>query len=213
MNCANLLDCFNLLASSVGRIADGDQPSWFEWFSLVLTSVVAVAAVFVAWRVFRFDRSRTLAAEREQVRQDLRLWFQTLSRSAPTSLRRQEGKLRSSIEEIADAERYSEILILMQWARAMHDRSYELAKAKQLGADDAHLCRIILKRRFRQFIAQWARNRWEGRRLIASYTRKGWAAIAAEPVNATRTAQFLAPRRSWRNLPNTWKPVAADSRP
>jgi hypothetical protein len=125
-----------------------------------------------------------------------------LSRSAKKNVRSQRGALRSRIDETAQAEGWDEIFDLMDWATEMHAESYHLLGLGKIDSDEAHLRRVILKRRFRQFIAVWARSRREGKRLARSYIRKGWDAIAAEPSAAEYTARELSDSRQWKDLPD-----------
>jgi hypothetical protein len=161
----------------------------------------------IAFRVFSFDKSRALQADRELLRRQLRKWFQTLSKSAPRKVRADTGRLRAECEEIADAEGANEILSLMLWAQDMLSQSYDLMKSGEITEFDAHERRIVVKRRFRQFIAIWSRRPLRGKKLIRQYTSKGWRAIAEEPIEAARSAQFLAPKCDWKGLPSSWPPL------
>ena len=92
------------------------------------------------------------------------------------------------------------ILTLMRWAVAMEDISYEMVASQRLSTDAAHERRVIVKRRFRQFIAVWSRRPFRGSRLIKAYTGRGWAAIVAEPRRSVDTSQALNPRSTWRSI-------------
>ena len=205
MACSDLLSC---AAALVQAIDDSNSPSWLDGLNAALAVLIAATSVLIAWRVFTFDKARTLRGDREQLRENLRLWFQSLSKTAPRKVREASGRLRSECEEIADAEGAKEILILMLWAQEMLGESYRQAEGHRLSAQIAHERRVVIKRRFRQFIAVWSRRPKRGRRLILDYTSRGWPAIASEPLASTRSAQFLAPRRSWVTLSSVW-PAAA----
>jgi hypothetical protein len=194
-------ECAEKIATA---IASSSSPSGLDYFNAVMTVVIALLSAAIAWRVFSFDRSRALRADREQLRGNLRLWFQTLSRSAPWALRNSSGRLRSECEEIADAERQTAILTLMIWAPAMLQESYDQIGRTGFTDDEGHQRRIIIKRRFRQLIAVWSRRPWRGGRLIQQYTSRGWPAVMGEPIDAASSAQFLAPKQQWKRLPEVW---------
>ena len=183
-----------------------NSPTLTDWLTFAVVglgtlTMSAVAATIAVW-TFRFDQRRALASDRERLRSDLRAWFQTLSRSAPRSVRKQRRALRSRIDEAAQAEGWVEIFELMDWATTMHDESYVRIASGEIDPAEAHLRRVIIKRRFRQFISVWARSRRDGRRLFKKYIRKGWNAIAAEPPTAEYTARKLNDSRRWGDLPD-----------
>lgn len=185
-------------------LADVDFPALLGVMDAVLTLLIAASVALIAWRVFQFDKARALQNDREQLRQDLRAWFQTLSRSAPRRVRARGGSLRAKCEEVADAEGAREILTLMLWAQDMLDESYRQVASGTLTSDAAHDRRIIVKRRFRECIAVWSRHQRRGRRHIDGYTGRGWAAIMNETLASAGTAYFLSRRETWRKLPVVW---------
>ncbi|MFH8248989.1 hypothetical protein ACH3VR_01315 [Microbacterium sp. B2969] len=199
MACGTVETCLAAIKKSLDQLGAG-APLWLEFANTVLTLVIAGAAVAVAFWVFRFDRSRALAADREKLRLDLRAWHKLLSRSAPAGARGTRERLRSSIEEIADANSYTELLTLMRWAVAMENESYKRVGKNGVDDDIAHNARVIVKRRFRHFIAVWATKPRRGKKFIRAYTNRGWDIVVAEPQTAVESAQSLMPRSQWKSF-------------
>lgn len=110
MSCTRI-ECLDAVVEAL------NSPSVTDWLAFAIaglgTLVVSAAAVAVAAWTLRFDQRRALASDRENLQRDLREWFQTLSRSAAESTRRQQGALRSRIDEAAHADGWVEIFALM----------------------------------------------------------------------------------------------------
>jgi hypothetical protein len=173
------------------------QPNWVQIGTLVATIGIAAITAWITIYFGRLNRARVLRDDRQELRGYLRDWFQGLSSSATPEVKRQTNVLRSLIDETTDASGYTEIVDLMAWARSMVEESRARVFAPQdyegeaLTEDEAHLRRIIVKRRFRQMAARWANNRAAGTKLITAYCPRGWAAIAAEPLDAAKSSTFL----------------------
>lgn len=212
MDCGNATECFQSLISAVNDLSSSvDAPNIVDWMTLIATIAIGGLAAYVAYRASQLEQNRAAEADRAQLRVALRAWFQTLSRSAKPRIRRTRGSLRSSIEEVADAAQYGEILRLMRWAQDMHDLTHVLSDRRsnrpiveRLSVEQAHIRRIIIKRRFRQLAAVWAYSRQAGTDLIEQYTARGWPAILAEPAAAAESAVNLAAKDDWMTLDRTW---------
>jgi hypothetical protein len=153
------------------------------------------------------------SADRAAMRVKLREWFQTLSKTASVSIQHAEPRLRAQIEEEADERGLAEILTAMQWARSMHDGTYDLIRPDGVTELQAHNLRVIIKRRFRRFIMAWSYDRSNGAALIHGYTKKGWPALLQEPgwrestreapIGAVSSVTELQAERDWIELPDS----------
>jgi len=176
-------------AAEVGSLEN--QPNWAEVSTLFVSIAVALATTAVAIFAYRLERERARRIERKALQATLRSWFQGLSDSASRPVKKDNPRLRSLADETIDAEEYVEIVELMEWAVDMHSRSRTESLAGRLSADEAHVRRIIVKRRFRQMLARWAASRRKGRKLIRRYTAAGWPAIIREPASAVNSSTAL----------------------
>ncbi|WP_314506004.1 hypothetical protein [uncultured Microbacterium sp.] len=182
-------------------------------------SIAALAAQIEANRIARESRESAesrfqleLKRDRRALQADLTDWFRGLSRTAPEQAQRDEPRLRARIEEDAVAQGFGEILDAMRWARAMHDGTYARVNSDGITERQAHNLRVIVKRRFRQFVSTWVDDRAKGAALIHGYTRKGWGALLQEPgwtessanseTGAVATVTALQPEDAWSSLPD-----------
>jgi hypothetical protein len=140
------------------------------------TAVFTLLAVFVAAYAIKAETLRIQHAERQKVRESLRLWFDGISHNAKADLVDMHRAVDSQIKEDIRPLGRKEIRKLMEWALLIHDETW---RQEESGAtyESMHAKRMYAKWLFRDIAAEWALRPLRTRRRIRRITKKGYGAL------------------------------------
>jgi hypothetical protein len=173
-NCVTSEACLNSILDVITQPSKVDFTDWAPAAAAVLVSIAAVVvSVFVAG----IEQKRVLRAERQALRQSLRLWFSGLSDSAEGDVRHGHRALDSRIKEDIGPLGRGEIRRLMEWARLVHDSTQAIEKLDKNRKDEMHARRMHSKWIFRDLLAEWALRPLRTRVKIWAVTRRGYSAV------------------------------------